>query len=81
MIEELLRKNKEKYQCKHLNHIYHSMYKHGPYYKSKLSWSRARANFCQLIASLFVILLHLNWQSSNLRFLGPTFIKKRNIWM
>jgi len=47
--------------------------------KANLSWNPTRAKFCQLIASLSLILIYssLNWQNSNLRSLNLTFSAKK----
>jgi len=49
--------------------------------KANLSWSRTRAKFCQLIASLSVILLQFKLTKLTLEFLKSDFQrKKRKIW-
>jgi len=54
-------------------------YTEGRIIKANLSWNRTRVKFCQLTASLCVILLQLNWQNSNLTLLNLAFsVKKKD---
>jgi len=48
-----------------------------PYYKSKLELKSYLANFCQLIASLYVILLQLKLTKLKLEILKSDFQRKK----
>jgi len=66
--------------CYKLYNFVISMKIMGSIIKSKLSWSRTRAKYCQLIASLSVILLQLKPTKFNLEVFKSDFQHKRKIY-